>query len=50
VLLAHRRGCEDIPACPPKLAQAGATLAKPKSRILAWSRLVTKMLAGLMSR
>src|SRR5882762_10362086 len=25
-------------------------LAKPKSRILAWLRLVTKMLAGLMSR
>ena len=27
-----------------------ATLARPKSRILAWPRLVTKMLAGLMSR
>src|ERR1700728_4819164 len=26
------------------------TLARPKSRILAWPRLVTKMLAGLMSR
>ena len=29
---------------------AGASLAKPKSRIFAWPRLVTKMLAGLMSR
>ena len=28
----------------------GATLASPKSRILAWPRLVTKMFAGLMSR
>ena len=27
-----------------------AALARPKSRILAWPRLVTKMLAGLMSR
>ena len=26
------------------------TLAKPKSRILAWPRLVMKILAGLMSR
>ncbi len=26
------------------------TLARPKSKILAWPRLVTKMLAGLMSR
>jgi len=29
---------------------AGAIFARPKSRILAWPRLVTKMLAGLMSR
>jgi hypothetical protein len=29
---------------------AGATLASPKSNILACPRLVTKMLAGLMSR
>ena len=29
---------------------AVATLARPKSRILAWPRSVTKMLAGLMSR
>ena len=28
----------------------GVTFASPKSRILAWPRLVTKMLAGLMSR
>ena len=28
----------------------GVTLASPKSRILAWPRLVTKMFAGLMSR
>ena len=28
----------------------GTILASPKSRILAWPRLVTKMLAGLMSR
>jgi hypothetical protein len=26
------------------------TFAKPKSRIFAWPRLVTKMLGGLMSR
>ena len=29
---------------------AGATFARPKSRILAWPRSVTKMFAGLMSR
>ncbi len=29
---------------------AGVTLANPKSRTLACPRLVTKMLAGLMSR
>ena len=29
---------------------ADATLASPKSRTLAWPRLVTKMFAGLMSR
>ncbi len=29
---------------------ARLTFASPKSRILAWPRLVTKMLAGLMSR
>ena len=29
---------------------ATSTFAKPKSRILAWPRLVTKILAGLMSR
>ena len=34
----------------PRLSLAGATFASPKSRILAWPRLVTKMLAGLMSR
>ena len=32
------------------LALDVVTLARPKSRILAWPRLVTKMLAGLMSR
>ena len=32
------------------LPLAGATLARPKSRILAWPRLVTKMFAGLISR
>jgi len=32
------------------LAVAGVSLARPKSRILACPRLVTKMLAGLMSR
>ena len=31
-------------------ARGFVTLARPKSRILAWPRLVTKMLAGLMSR
>ena len=31
-------------------AGLAVTLAKPKSRILAWPRRVTKMLAGLMSR
>ena len=31
-------------------AVAGVTFARPKSRILAWPRLVTKMFAGLMSR
>jgi len=29
---------------------AGPTFASPKSRIFAWPRFVTKMLAGLMSR
>ena len=29
---------------------ADATLASPKSKILAWPRFVTKMFAGLMSR
>ena len=28
----------------------GVTFARPKSKILAWPRSVTKMLAGLMSR
>ncbi len=28
----------------------GATFASPKSRIFAWARSVTKILAGLMSR
>src|SRR5664280_792640 len=34
------------------ISEAGfsAALARPKSRILAWPRLVTKMFAGLMSR
>ena len=32
------------------LARGRVTFARPKSRILAWPRLVTKMLAGLMSR
>ena len=31
-------------------APVKVTLARPKSRILAWPRLVTKIFAGLMSR
>ena len=34
----------------PQTLRSGASLARPKSRILACPRLVTKMLAGLMSR
>ena len=38
------------PADSMTLPRSDITLANPKSRILAWPRSVTKMLAGLMSR
>ena len=41
--------CENAPAAS-MLPLAGVTLASPKSSTLACPRLVTKMLAGLMSR
>jgi len=31
-------------------ARGGVNFAKPKSRILTWQRVVTKIFAGLMSR
>ena len=38
------------PAASNTLLPTGITFAKPKSRILAWPRLVRKMFAGFMSR
>ena len=37
-------------AGPDSASTRGSNFASPKSKILAWPRSVTKMLAGLMSR
>ena len=50
VLLGHRVSRAVVAAQSSTLRSAGVTFARPKSRILAWPRSVTKMLAGLMSR
>src|SRR5207245_6046823 len=43
-------GALETPATPTARPLPGTSLAKPKSRILAWPRWVTKIFAGLMSR